>query len=118
MVRPNRRYINIGIAIIVIVPDRAPHPIHFDREPRSARHLRKRAIVIVVMQRRKRFAILMLRPIPGVHEQNVLPPVIVVVQKTDSTAHRFRQILFSKGSAVMPEMNGGPLSNVRELYGS
>ena len=107
MIWPDAGYVNIFIPIIVVVGDRDSDAIHFDGQARLSRDIRERAVLIVVVQREKRFAGLVFGPVHGIDEQNVLPAVIVIVKKSAARAEGFRQILFSKGAAVMFEMYPG-----------
>src|SRR5271163_4359300 len=44
-------------------------------------------------------------PIHGVHEQDVLCAIVVVVQDTHATAHRLRKVFLSKSTAMVTKGN-------------
>src|SRR6202451_1248502 len=46
-------------------------------------------------------------PSHGVHEQDVLCAVVVVVQDTHATAHRLRKVFLSKSTAMVTKGNTG-----------
>src|SRR6185369_8661589 len=54
------------------------------------------------------------RPVHGVEQQNVLPAVVVVIEKSASGAECFRQQLAAIRAAVVPKMDARLRSNVRE----
>src|SRR5271155_5145456 len=49
----------------------------------------------------------MTRPIHGVHEQDILCAVVVVVQDTHATTHRLRKVFLSKSTAMVTKGNTG-----------
>ena len=105
MVRTDRCDINIRIAIVIVVAYRAAHSVEFDGKARTASHVRKRPILIVVIESRVGFASLMFGPIHRIDEQDVLPAVVVVVQKTNATSHRLWEILSPERATVMFEVH-------------
>ncbi len=50
-------------------------------------------------------------------EENVLPAVIIVVEKAGAAAHGFRQILFSERAGVVFEVDAGLRGDVGESMG-
>ncbi len=115
MIGPDGGDVNIYIAVVVIVADSAAQSVHFYREAGLPRHIGKRAVLIVVIERGEGFAGLMSWPVHGIDQKNVLPPVIVVIEKAHAAAHRFREILFSEGSAVVFEVNASLGGDIGEL---
>ena len=105
MIRADRRDVDIVVAVVVVVAHGAAQSVHLYRQARLLGHIGKRAVVIVVIERRKRLAGLMARPVHGVDQQNVLPAIVVVVEKADAAAHRFRQVFFPEGAVVVFEVN-------------
>ena len=95
--------IEILETVVVIIAHRTAQAVGLDSEASLAGDIGERSIVIVVVKRWERFAGFVLRPIHGVHEEDVLPAVVVVVEKTDAAAHGFRKIFFAEGSGVVFE---------------
>ena len=57
-------------------------------------------------------------PVHGIDEEDVLPAVVVVVEKTDAATHCFGEIFFAERAAVMLKVNAGLRSDVGELDGA
>jgi|SRR5580692_12541570 hypothetical protein len=115
MIRSYGRDVNVDITVIVEVTYCTTQPVHLYRKPRLTGHVGEGSVTIIVVERRKRFARLVPGPVHGIHEQNVLPPVVVVIQKTNPTAHGFGEILFAERSAIVFEVNPGLRRDVGEL---
>src|SRR5690349_2716723 len=56
------------------------------------------------------------RPVHGVDQQNVLPAVVVVIEKGAAGAKCFGEQLAAIRAAVVPKVDAGLRRNVRELY--
>src|SRR5450755_3652198 len=115
MVRPDSSDVDVDVAIIVVVTDGAALAVDLDRKSRLFGYIRESSILIVVIERRIRFPGVMSGPVPGVDQQDVLPPVIVIVEKAGATAHGFRQVLFSKRAIIVLEVNAGLGGDIGEL---
>jgi hypothetical protein len=103
---------NIVAAIVVVIADRHAHSKHLDRQASFRRHVGKGSVVIVVIKRGMRRVIVMLWPIGAVYEENVLPAVVVVIEKRHAGAHRLRQKFLSVRAVVVREMNSRRSSDV------
>ena len=90
-------------AVVVPVADGHAHPVHLDVQARRPGDVRERAVAVVAIQRERRTFSDMARPIHPVDEQNVLPPVGVVVQERAAGAERFRQQLAAVRAAIVRE---------------
>src|ERR1700682_986386 len=115
MVRPDRGNVDVDVAIVVIVTDGAALAVDFNRKPRLFGYIGEGSVLVVVIERRVGFPRLMARPVHGVDQQYVLPPVLVIVEKAGAAAHGFRQVLFPKRSVVVFEVDAGLGSYVGEL---
>ena len=118
MIRSEGGDVDVVVAVVVVVADGAAQPVHFDRESGLPGHVGERAVFVVVIERRKRLAGLVFRPIHGVDEENVLPAIVVVVEKANAAAHGFGKILFSEGAGVVLEVDAGLRGHVGELDGA
>ena len=112
MILPERGDENIVAAVVVVIADRHAHPKHLDRQASFRRHVGESSVVIVVVERRMRRVIAMLGPIGAVHEKNVLPAVVVVIEKRNAGTHRLRQKFLSVSAVVVREMNSRGASDV------
>ena len=101
MTLPNTAYKNVREAIIVVIADGHAHSIHFDIQAGRASNVSERSIAIVAVQTQSRFLPLVAWPIHTINQQNVLPAVVVVVEKCATRAQRLRQKFPSEGSAIM-----------------
>src|SRR5262249_45790652 len=94
--------VKIVVAVVVVVADRTSETIGFDRQTRLLGHLGESAVMVVVVKRRKRFGSRgMPRPVHGIEEEKILPPVIVIVDKTNPAAHRFGEIFLTECAGIV-----------------
>ena len=107
--------IDIVEAVIIEVADGAAHSVHLNGQPGLASDVCEGSVVVVVIERGIGLMGLMVRPIHRVDEQNVLPSVVVVVEKARAAAHRLRQVLLSECAAVVLEGDAGLSGHVSEL---
>src|ERR1700730_2368908 len=106
MVGAHRREVEVVEAIVVVVGNRAAEAIGFDGEPGLLSDVGEGAVVIVVVERGERLgAGGMAGPVHGIDEEDVLPAVIVVIEKTNAAAHGFGKIFFTEGAGVVLEMD-------------
>ena len=55
------------------------------------------------------------RPVFTVGEDNILPPVVIVVDEGDAGSERLWQVSFSGSTAIVDEANSSGLADVGEL---
>src|SRR3954452_3676562 len=115
MVGPDSRDVNVHFAVIVEVPNRATLTVDLQSKSRPSGHVRKGSVLIVVIEHWIGFSGQMTRPVHGINQQNVLPAVVVVVEKADAAAHGFWQVLLSERSRVVFEMDAGLCCHIGEL---
>ena len=72
---------HIGKAVVVEVADGDSHPIHLDVETRDPCDVGEGPVAVVAIQAQRGALPAMTRPVGTVHEQDVLPAVVVVVEK-------------------------------------
>ena len=105
---------NVREAIIVIVPHSHAHTVEFDIETRVRRDIRERTIAVVMVKAQRGAIFFVARPVGTVNEQNILPAVAVVVQKSAAGAERLRQEFSAEGPTVVLELNSGLAGHIRE----
>src|SRR5580692_8327484 len=115
MVGADRSNVDIDVAVIIKVANRATKPVHFNREAGLPGDIGKGSVSIVVIERWKGLARLVPWPIHGIDQENILPAVVVVVEKANAAAHGFRKIFLSKGPAVVFEVNARLSGYIREF---
>jgi hypothetical protein len=103
---------DVGIAVVVPVPDCHAHPIELDIESCRTRDVRERAVAIVAIQAKCRTLPFVPRPIHPVDEQNVLPAIGVVIQKGATRAQGLRKKLAPVRTAVVLELKTGRTRDV------
>ncbi len=97
--------VDIVAAIVVVIANSAPHAIHLEVEARLFCHILEGPVVLVVIKRGIGCECVMTGPVHAVHEENVLPAVIVVVEHAHAAAHGFGKVLLPERTAVVFEMN-------------
>src|ERR1700719_3578129 len=105
MALPHTAYKNVREAIVVVITDSHSHSVHFDVQAGGASNIRERSVAIVVVQTQSRFLALVAWPIHAIHQQDVLPAVVVVIEKCAARAQCFGQKFSSEGSAIMLKLN-------------
>ena len=103
-VLPHRRDIDIGKAIVIVVGDRNAQPVHLNGKPGALSHIGKRAVAIVPIKLHRAALPLVTRPVAAVHQQNVEPAVIIVIEKGAARPHGFGQKLRPVSAAVVVEI--------------
>src|SRR4029077_18111886 len=81
-------------------------------QSRLMRHVSEAAVVIVVIKPRRGVFLPVARPVRSVHEENIRPPVVVIIDECNARAHRLRQELSSERSVVMNKMNSRSRGNI------
>src|SRR6478672_7194884 len=118
MIAANGGDIDIVIAIIVVVPHRAAQAVHLNGQAGSLRHISKSSILIIMVEGRSGPAGFVSRPIHGINQQDVLPAVIVIINKADAGAHGFRKIFLAESAVVVFEMYPGLCGDIDEYDGA
>jgi hypothetical protein len=95
------RHENVREPVVVVIANGDAHAIHLDIQPRRPRHIRKRSVTIVVIQAHGATVALVPRPVHAVDDENVLPAVVVVIEKSTTGPQRFGQILAAECAAVV-----------------
>ena len=107
--------VDVRVAVVVVIGGGAAQPVHLDREPCFFGHVGEAAVLVVVIEGRERLRAFVVGPVRRVDEQDVLPAVIVIVEKSAARADGFRQVMFTIRAAVVLETNAGLRRDVAEL---
>src|SRR5271157_785092 len=59
----------------------------------------------------------MTRPVHSIHNEDVGPAIVVVINKGHTRTHRFRQIFLTEGGIVMDKMDASLLRDVAKRHG-
>ena len=109
--------VEIGPAIVVIVAHRAAKPPPVIRDSRFFRHLGKRSIAVVVEERRVRRNRLPAQCVDGrsIHQVDVEPAVVVVVEKADArTLGLDNDLLRGSAGRIVPPCQAGLFGCIHE----
>ncbi len=85
-------------------PTATPMPYISTSRPGRAGHIGERAIAIVAVKVHGAALLHMAGPVHAVDQQDILPAIVVVVQKRATRPQRFRQVLLPKRAAVVMEV--------------
>src|SRR6185369_5709723 len=94
-------------SVIVVVADRNSHAVHLDIEAGAASDVREGSVAVVVVEAQRAAATFVAGPVHSVHQQNVLPAVVIVIEKGAPGAQRLGQIFFAERAAVVPKVDPG-----------
>src|ERR1700719_3150200 len=104
----------IVVSVVVIVADCDAQSEHRNSESGFLGHVGECAIVVVVIELGSRLRAGTSGPTFAVNEQNVWPPVIVIIDESASGPHGLRQIFFTESAIIVGEMNSRLRGNVAE----
>src|SRR5579883_826023 len=78
-------------AVIVIVAYGYAHSVHLDVKSGRPGHIRKRTVAIVAIELQRASLALMAWPVHSIDQQDILPAVSVIVEKSAAGAHGLRE---------------------------
>src|SRR5437016_11374639 len=110
-------YEKIVVAVIVVVAHSHAHAKHLHLQSRLVGYVRERAVLIIVIELRRGVFLNVAGPVHAVHEKNVRPSVIVVVDEGHTRSHRFGEKFLSESAIVVDAAEPGLLRDVPELDG-
>ena len=110
------RDVNVRIAVVVVIADGNPHAINAAvRYAGGLRHIRKRSVGILAVERiPARLAIHRELVASALHQKNIQPPVLVVIEKRAPAAHRLDQILVRRCAVDVLPVDSEAFRHVRE----
>ena len=114
----DRRHVEIGVAVVVVVAD--GHALAVERlvEPGLLGDVLEVSLAVVAVEGLGgRRLDLVAGPVRRVDEEQVLVAVAVVVEEGDARAHGLGQELLAKRAVVVDERDAGVLGDVDELDG-
>ena len=104
VIGPYRREENVNVSVIVIVPDGNSLAIKGHIQSHFFGDIREPTVAIVPEQRLRWLGAsrsVVPWPATRIHEQQILIPVVIVVEKRTSPPHRFGEQFFARGTTVM-----------------
>src|SRR5216684_4784454 len=102
------RNIKVFPSVIVVVGDGGAKSPAAMREPSLGGHIGKSAVVVIVIElARMALPCLQILQRRAVHQEDVHPPVVVVVKDCDSAAHGFHDVMFFRAAAGEVEIDAG-----------
>src|SRR5262249_25571078 len=110
--------VDVVITVVVVISHCDTDAVHLYTETCLLRYVCEGAVFVVVIERGERLALFVFGPVHRVDEQDVLPAVVIVIDKRTAGADRFGQILLSERAAVVFEMNAGFGGDVGEFDGT
>src|SRR5579872_3234547 len=105
---------NVGKAVVVVIPNGNAHAIEFHIESSARRHIGESAVPVVVVEAKRGAILFMAGPIGAVDQEDVLPTIAIVIQKSAAGPKGFRQILAAEGSAVVLKLNSSRAGHIGE----
>src|SRR4030095_12248539 len=107
--------VNVVVPVVVVITYRYSDTVHLYAQSGLACDISERAVLIIVIERKKRLRPFLFRPIHGINKDYVLPTIVVVVDESASCTDRFGQILLTERPAIMLEANYGLCADVSKL---
>src|SRR5207237_8219539 len=107
MIAAKGRDVDVDVAGVVEVRRGYAEAGHVDGESGRACDVGERPVAIVAVERRIRPGPLVAGPVHRVDEEDVLPAVVVDVEKGAAGPERFRQVLLAERAAVVSKMETG-----------
>ena len=114
-VRSEDGQVDVLVPVGVVVGDRCSDAVSGGVQPRTGGGVLEGAVPPVPVESGSGFRFGPLtRPAPAVHEEQVLIPIAVGVEEGNAAAHRLRQVLLAKGSALVHEVDPGGFGHLDE----
>jgi hypothetical protein len=111
---PDTRDEQIREAVVVEVADGHAHAVQFDVEAGRSRDVGKGAVPVVPVERKRGPLALVPGPIAAVHEQDVLPPITVVVEKRATRSECLGQEFAAVRTVVVAERDAGGARDINK----
>src|SRR5256885_914046 len=91
------------------------HSKHLHVQSRLVGYVGEGAVMIVVIELRRRVLLKVAGPVHAIHEKNVRPAVVVVVNEGHTWSHGFGEKFLSESAIVVDETEPGLLRDIAEL---
>src|SRR5467141_1071835 len=118
MALPVRSDEKIVKPVVIVITHGHAHPEHLNVESCFVSYVSESAVMIVVIELGRRVLLNMAGPVHAVHEKNVRPAVVVVVNEGHAWSHGLRQKFLPEGSIIVNESNSGLLSDITKGHGT
>src|ERR1700722_3138739 len=105
MAGSQRGDVDVVFAVVVKIADGATHTVHLDSQASLAGAVSEGSVSVVVIESGVILPRGVARPIHGIHEQNVLESIVIVVEYAHTAAHSLGKVFLSEGAAMMTEGN-------------
>src|SRR5262249_39844663 len=112
----------VRIAIIVVIGSRDAHTVEGDGETGALRDVLKGAVASITVQAHSWLGlsdshVALLWPVGAIDQQDVWPPVPIIIQESDASADGFRVPLVTSRSGIMRERYPGCSGHIRKPDG-
>jgi hypothetical protein len=104
-------------AVVVKITHGGSHTKNIDVEAGFVRDIGERAVVIVVVELRSGMFGGAAGPVGAIHQKNIRPSIVIIVDKGNAGAQGFWQIFFAVRAVVVREANPRLLRDVAERGG-
>src|SRR5438046_7954528 len=91
---------DVGKTVVVVIPNRDSHPVHLHVKTGAAGNVGESAVAVIAVESKGGPLAPVPRPINAIHQQDVLPPIAVIVQEGAPRTQSFRQEFSTVGAAV------------------
>src|ERR1051325_1847495 len=105
---------NVGKAVIVVISHGNAHAVEFHIESGVRRDVGESAVPVVVVEAKRGAILFMAGPVGSVDQEDVLPTIAIVIQKSAARPQGLRQVLAAEGSAVVLKLNSSRAGHVGE----
>ena len=95
--------VDVVAAVVIVIGDRNAHAIHLHIQAAAGGDIGERAVVIVAIERRQRFAAAR-RPVFAVDEQNVRPAIAIGIEERHAGSQGLRQIFLAGFPALCTKL--------------
>src|SRR5258708_24159607 len=101
----------VGETVVIVISHGDAQAVHLHIQARAPGHVCEGAVAIVVVEAQGGAALFVARPVHAVDEDDVLPAVVIVIQKRAAGTQRFGQIFAAERAAVCLEIDAGRRSH-------
>src|SRR5579859_25576 len=105
---------NVGEAVVVVILNGNAHAVEFHIEPSACRDVGESAVPVVVVEAKRGAILFMAGPIGAVDQEDVLPTIAIVIQKSAARPEGLREVLAAEGSTVVLKLNSSRAGHIGE----
>jgi hypothetical protein len=100
--------------IVVEISGGHAHAVHLHIQSGAAGDIGERAVAVIAIEPKRAAPAFVAGPVHPIDEQDVLPAIVIVIEKRAAGAQSFRQEFGAERAAIVMELNAGAGSRIHQ----